>query len=253
MESIKVGIIGTGFGLNVLVPIFDLQKGYEVVAIASVYRLQNDQPDETKQVHRKIYSNWIEMLEREALDLVVVASAPPLHKEMTKFALEKGFHVFCEKPMGMTAKETAEMLTLQNGSDRIGIVDFHWRFAAARMKIYEILRSGKLGEIQYIDYCGSFSGMSLLQSRARGWEGKAEQGGGMLFAIGSHMIDSLLWWMKEKIVDVCANLEVRVSQYAENGKIECRNAEDSFAVSGHFEQGARFRLDLFYPAVRGKG
>src|SRR5699024_11678450 len=48
-----------------------------------------------------VYSDWREMVEHESLDLVVVASAVSLHKEMVQEIFATGIHVLCEKPMAL--------------------------------------------------------------------------------------------------------------------------------------------------------
>ena len=61
---------------------------------------------------------------------------------------------------------------------------------------------------------------------------RARDGGGFLFAIGSHMVDSLLWWMDEEITEVYGDLRTQVPAYNGDAGLELRDAEDAFTFTG---------------------
>ena len=71
-------------------------------------------------------------------------------------------------------------------------------------------------------------------------------GGGFLFAIGSHMVDSLLWWMDEEITEVYGDLRTQVPAYNGDAGLELRDAEDAFTFTGCFKGGASFLADVFF-------
>lgn len=253
MGTIKLGIIGTGFGAEVHVPIFSLHKGFEVQAIASVHRGVTDTAGRNLPAAVRLYSDWRQMLEQEDLDMVSITSSPDLHFEMTMYALKKGIHVLCEKPMGLNAKQSQQMVREQDRCGLQGYVNFQWRLTPVRQRIKDILLQHALGDVQHIKYEGSFSGYKGLTSAPRGWEARRASGGGMLFAVGSHMIDSLMWWMGQRIVTVSAELSTYVPIYDGQGGVETRDADDAFTVRGSFQNGTTFNMDLFYPAVQGNG
>lgn len=250
MKSISVGIIGTGFGGAVHAPIFQLHPGFEVKAIASVYR---DRSESRTWQGISYYKDWRCMLESEQLDLAVVASAPVHHYEMTMLALQSGCHVLTEKPLGMDKEQTLHMLKESMRVKRRAFVNFQWRWTPIRQRIKRMLQSKELGEIQHIKYTGSFSGYNMLTNSYRGWESRTEEGGGFLFAVGSHMIDSLLWWMGEEIIDVYGDLRTQIPTHTGEAGPEIRNADDAFTFTGRFKNGASLLVDVFYPGVRGTG
>ncbi|MCR8644404.1 Gfo/Idh/MocA family oxidoreductase [Paenibacillus sp. N1-5-1-14] len=251
-KKIRVGIIGTGFGASVQAPIFQSHECYEVKALASVHRYKSDVIRQNLE-GLSMYTDWVEMIANEELDLVSIASSPVHHYEMALGLLEKGMHVLCEKPMGMSAIQTLDMLDKLKASNAMGFVDFQWRLIPIRQKIKEILMRGDLGKVHYIKYQGSFSGYKQLTTNYRGWDGRKKDGGGMLFAIGSHMFDSLMWWMNQDIVDVYAELKTMIPKYEGCSGVEERDSDDAFTVMGHYEDGTAFHADLLYPAVRGTG
>ncbi|TCZ79280.1 Gfo/Idh/MocA family oxidoreductase [Paenibacillus albiflavus] len=252
MKKIRVGIIGTGFGASVHAPIFSLHEGFEVQAITSIHRGHAHVATHNLGIPN-VYTDWKSMLAREQLDLVCITSRPPLHYEMALACLRQGLYILCEKPLGMNADETRMLLKELEASNRPAFVNFEWRLTPIRLKIKEMLNNKQLGTIQSIKYQGSFSGYKNLTSGYRGWDGRSSDGGGHIFAVGSHMLDSLMWWMNEPIVDVIADLRTMVPYYNGQDGIEERDAEDAFTIIGHFRSGAAFTIDFLTSAVRGEG
>ncbi|WP_158651446.1 Gfo/Idh/MocA family protein [Mesobacillus jeotgali] len=248
MEKFRVGIIGTGFGAKVHAPLMDHHEGFEVVAISSVSRGNIVEAQKASGIEN-VYTDWREMIEKETLDLVVVASAVHLHKEMVAAAFKKGVHVVCEKPMAMDVAETEEMITERDKAGKLGLINHEFRFLPVRMKIKEIMESGKLGGILHVRYECSFANYNGLISKPRGWLGQEEKGGGMLGAIGSHMTDALQWWMDSSFKDVFAQLPIHIpTQTDENGNTEHRTADDAFQIIGSLENGATVTLELISAA-----
>lgn len=243
-KKIRVGIIGTGFGAKVHAPIFDSHEGFEVIAISSVARKPSEQLQNNWNSVR-FYSDWRKMIDQEQLDLVSIASAPALHHEMALYAMAKGAHILCEKPMALDHRETQEMLAAKDQYGKMAFVNFEWRFLPARLKVKEILNSKILGQLLQVRYQATRANYSALSSNKLGWLGNQELGGGMLGALGSHMFDSLIWWMDEKVDRLSAQLSISVPEISDDkGDVERRTADQSFRVQGVFESGTPFLVEL---------
>jgi predicted dehydrogenase len=243
-KKVRVGIIGTGFGAKVHAPTMLDHPGFEVKAISSVARGQLDEVKKETGIET-VYGNWRDMLDNEELDLVAVASAPFLHHEMVIEAYQRGYHVLCEKPMAFDARETWEMVEAQKKAQRLGFINFEFRFLPARQKVKEILSSGQLGRIMHVNYSVTFPGYQRSVSSKRGWLGQKEKAGGMLGAIGSHMFDSLLWWVDDHIESISGQLATHSPVFVDHsGEKEVRTADDSFQATGYFYQGGTFSLGL---------
>jgi predicted dehydrogenase len=242
-KKIRVGIIGTGFGAKVHAPIMQNHPGFEVVAISSVHRGNLETVKQETGI-ASVYDDWKAMLQNETLELVSVASAPYLHFDMVMEVLKQDINILCEKPMAFDAKQSKEMTLVKNESERFGFINFEFRFLPARMKVKEILSSGSLGEILHINYKANFGSYVGLTKNNRGWLGQEQYGGGMLGAIGSHMLDSLLWWTGDHVKEVSGQLPIHVREVTKDGATEVRTAEDSFQAVGTFEQGATFSVEL---------
>src|SRR5215813_13523707 len=99
-RTIGIGIIGTGFARRVQVPSFQACENAKVVSIASG-TLENARAAAEEFDIGHYTNDWRETVAREDIDLVCVTTPPKLHREMTLFAIGKGKHVLCEKPMAM--------------------------------------------------------------------------------------------------------------------------------------------------------
>ncbi|WP_096155573.1 MULTISPECIES: Gfo/Idh/MocA family protein [Bacillus] len=242
MKKIKVGIIGTGFGAKVHAPVMKSHPGYEVTAISSVARGRLDEIKEETGI-QNVYNNWQDMVAKEELDLVVVASAPLLHHDMVLKAYEKGVHVLCEKPMSFNKQESENMIKARDEAGKLGFINFEYRFLPARQKIKEMIESGKLGKVLHVNFSLNIAGYERYATNKRGWLSQKDQAGGMLGAVGSHLFDSLLWWTNAKINSLSGQLTTHVPEYIdENGEKEVRTADDAFQAIGDFVGGGTFSV-----------
>lgn len=191
MKKLKVGVIGLGMGRWHIAG-YREHKACEVLALAD--------PD-TKRLAEiggkfkvpRLYDSPAEMLKREDLDIVSVATPNKFHKPWTVAALKAGAHVLCEKPMAMNAGEAREMLAVaRKARRRIGI-NFSYRFTGAARALKRETGSGRTGKF----YFGR-----TMWHRNRGmpgfggWFGRKElAGGGPLIDLGVHRLDLALWLM----------------------------------------------------------
>lgn len=119
------------------------------------------------------------------LDGVVIATPSALHAEQTTAALGNGTAVFCQKPLGRDAAETAAVVGAAREADRLLGVDLSYRHLSATDALRRTLRSGKLGSIYAVD---------LLFHNAYGpdkpwFRDPALSGGGCVIDLGIHLVD----------------------------------------------------------------
>lgn len=253
-KIIKVGIIGTGFGARVHAPMFQEHPNFEVQAIASVARGRTEDIKAQTGLEQ-VYTDWKEMLAKEELDLVAVTSAPFLHHEMVLEALRSGKDVLCEKPMAFDAQQSLEMIQAKNEANKKGFINFEFRFGPARQKVKEVLQEGKLGRIMHISYTTVMPGYERSITGVRGWLGQEDKAGGYLGALGSHMLDTLMWLTGERITSVYGQLHTYVPKNvgANEAEQETRTADDAFQVLGSFSSGTSMQMNLISTARHGSG
>ena len=129
-----------------------------------------------------------ELLERD-LDGVVIATPSALHAEQAIAALERGFAVFCQKPLGRDAGETRAVVEAARAADRLLGVDLSYRHTDAGRALHEEVRSGALGDVYAVE---------LFFHNAYGpdkpwFYDRRLAGGGCLIDLGIHLVDLALW------------------------------------------------------------
>ena len=250
-HQLNVGIIGTGFGLNVQLPIFQSHPLFNVTGISSI-REKSWSPLEM-QDNINYYTNWREMMKDQKIDLISIASIPSTHFSISKEVIAAGHHILCEKPFMMNVAEASEILTLQKEADVKGFIDFEWRYLPVRQKVKQLLEHNEIGEIIHIDYQISIPGYQNLISTQQGWMGQSKHFGGMLGALGSHMVDAMTWLVDKSIVWVNAHLKTHISEVQFNNEIEHRDADDTFMAHGELVSGATFQLSVLNSLTHGTG
>jgi predicted dehydrogenase len=249
-STTRVGVIGTGFGGVVQIPGFQRSPGVEVVAVAS------GRAERAREIAERFglagYGDYRRMLDEEQLDLVSIASPPYLHHEMTLAAIERGCNVLCEKPFALNLAQAREMLAAARRAGIVHAVDHEFRYLPARLKLKELVADGYLGELHTVRI-NNLSDMLLDEARPWSWWHDREQGGGILGALGSHLIDGLGWWFGE-IVEVAAQLDTFVKRRRVAGSDEWREvtAEDQVAALCRLANGAQATF-LVSGVVRGGG
>ncbi|MBA2621095.1 MAG: Gfo/Idh/MocA family oxidoreductase [Acidobacteria bacterium] len=209
-ETVGIGIIGTGFARRVQIPAFLQCDGARVVSIASGHSANAEAAAREFNVGH-FTDDWRETVGREDVDLVCITTPPDTHFEMTLSALENNKHVLCEKPMAMNASQAREMTRNAKEKNLLALIDHELRFQEGRKKVFEMLRAGVVGRIRHAKY--------TFRAPHRGdanlpwnWWSDAQSGGGALGAIGSHIIDSLLWFSGADISEIFCQLQTHVKQ-----------------------------------------
>ncbi|WP_422658934.1 Gfo/Idh/MocA family protein [Paenibacillus sp. EC2-1] len=235
----RVGIIGGGFGLRVQAPIILTHPSMKLVAVSTMnrHKLTEESREKTLPVH---YTDWIQMLDHEKLDLIIISSLPKYHYSMVRHAMNKGVHVICEKPFTMNSQESNDLLNLSNTNEVKIFIDFEWRYLAIRQKAKELLSHHAIGTLLHLEYHISSPEYQKLQSTVRGWMGEKNQFGGMLGALGTHMIDCLRWLEDDEIEQIHGLTHTHVPL----GSGEQRDADDAFFIHGTMRSGSTFSIQF---------
>ena len=123
------------------------------------------------------------------ISIIDVCTPNCYHYDTVKKALAAGKHVYCEKPLCVTAAQARELAELAEKSGKICNMVFNNRHLAPVLRAAELVREGRIGRLL------SFSAEYLHNSctdtlRPAGWKQDREIcGGGVLFDLGSHVID----------------------------------------------------------------
>ncbi len=136
-----------------------------------------------------------ELCARDDVDVVSVASPPHVHRDHVMTALAAGKHVLCEKPFASDAGEAREMLAAAERAGVVHAIDHEFRYAPGRARVKELLEGDAIGTPR-LALVMEMTGTLVDPSRPRQeWWLRRELSGGLLGALGSHWIDSLIWWL----------------------------------------------------------
>ena len=191
----RVGIVGVGFGSAVYVPAF-ASEGFEVVAICSRHRDKARSAADVAGI-RDVHTDAMEMIARDDIDAIGIASPPATHYPLSIAALRAGKHVLCEKPFALNAVQAAEMRDAARASGRTAMVGHEFRHTPQRAYVKELLDGGYIGRFQLCTIELFLDRYVTREPRPLTWLARESEGGGLLGALGSHYIDALRHWFGE--------------------------------------------------------
>lgn len=236
-RPIRVGIIGTGFGRVVQGPGFLKHPKFELVALASA-RKERAESAAAELGVKYATDDWRRMLSEVELDLVSVITPPVHHHAMGMAVLESGRDLLLEKPTAMDAGQARELLDTAIAGGRLHAMNHEFRWVPERAALRARAASGVMGRIQRFEARAFFDFYNRNMNRPWGWLNDAAMGGGILGAIGSHIVDYARFVAGE-IRSVSAQVETQVKERKDAaGKMQAVTADDGFSMLLEFESGA---------------
>jgi predicted dehydrogenase len=135
----------------------------------------------------KTYSDYRKMINEMTPDFVVVATPTKLHYQMVKYALDRGLHVFCEKPFSLNVEEGKELVNLAEKAGMVNQVGFHNHFIGTFRELKRLLDLNIIGEI--VHFTGEAYGPVVTKEKGGTWRSDPGEGGGCLYDYASHVIN----------------------------------------------------------------
>jgi predicted dehydrogenase len=176
----------------------------------------------------RAYASLDEILADPAVDVVHVTSPNHLHVPQASAILDAGKHVVCEKPLAMTAAESAGLVARADGSGLVNAVNFNIRFYPLHQHMREVLAAGGLGEVRFVT--GHYFQDWLFHDTDWNWRLEPDKGGALRAVgdIGSHWLDLMAFVTGQPIVAVMADLATFVTARREpTGPVETFSTERS--------------------------
>lgn len=182
----RVGIIGSGFGLYGLLPAFNSLEDCQVISICG--KKTERLVEYCKSIGlTKIYSSWEEMLQTEDLDAIALAVTPHAQYEIARVAMKKGIHIFAEKPLTATYAEAKELLAIAKKNKIITAVDFIFPEIDEWQKVKQLLDEEVYGKLQHISVQWDFLSYDI-RNKLASWKSDPTEGGGALSFYVSHVL-----------------------------------------------------------------
>lgn len=188
-EKLKVVIIGAGrIGNRHAKHVASYAK---LVAVCDI--VEKKANDLASEYNCEAYYSVSDLLNSKVdADVIAVCSPNGLHAEHSILSLNHGYHVLCEKPMGISVAECGEMIKASEKNNRRLFAIKQNRFNPPVEAIKKAIDDGKLGKILSIQ-------LSCFWNRNEdyykdSWKGTMDMDGGTLYTQFSHFVD-LLYWM----------------------------------------------------------
>jgi predicted dehydrogenase len=134
-----------------------------------------------------------DLLERDDIDVIDIATPNHLHRDQVVAALEAGKHVYCDKPLAADMAQARDILAAVRKHPGLSHgMAFHCRFVPATMRAKQLMEDGSVGRVYHFRAAYLHSGYQD-PLRPMSWRLSKEAGGGALSDLGSHIVDLMAW------------------------------------------------------------
>ncbi|MEP7230128.1 MAG: oxidoreductase [Ginsengibacter sp.] len=187
-KIIKVGLIGFGVGGQIFhAPLLTTIKGMELAKIRAV------KPGQVAVAKRrypqaKIVGTSEEIFNDKNIDLIVITTPNTSHHSLAIQALKAGKHVVVDKPFTITTSEADEIIATANASNLVLSVYHSRRFDSDFYTLEEIVENDLLGDI--VEFESRYDRFRNFL-RPGAWREEDAPGTGILYDLGSHLIDQV--------------------------------------------------------------
>jgi predicted dehydrogenase len=203
VEPIRLGVIGCGgFGL------FALQHFTQVAGVRMAGMAATHRPAALAAAERFGVENAEkaeDLLERDDIDLVYIATPPFLHYPQALAALEAGKHVIVEKPLALTVEQADELIAVARRRDRLLVANLMQRYNPMFGAVSRLIAARTLGEPLHGSFLNLASDENLPPEH---WFWDRSASGGIFVEHGVHFFDLFSGWLGQGNV-VAAQVGVR--------------------------------------------
>ncbi|NLF17238.1 MAG: Gfo/Idh/MocA family oxidoreductase [Lentisphaerae bacterium] len=238
MDKVRVGFIGCGgiaqyhFG--------HMEKTSKARVVAVCDKIADRAEAAAKRFQAKPYTVYADMLDKEKLDAVFVCVEPSAHDGMELMAIEKGLHLFVQKPMSLSMAYARKVRAALAKAKRISAVGFQCRYVDTLPRVKAWLAGEQIGMVS----CFRLGGLPMVW-----WWRQRRHSGGQVIEQTIHNYDVLRYLLGEVTA---------VSGMAREGivtGVPDYDTEDASAVTMHFKSGvvATMTTGCFSPAGFGNG
>ncbi|MCZ6678266.1 MAG: Gfo/Idh/MocA family oxidoreductase [Candidatus Poribacteria bacterium] len=234
--TLKWGVLGAGsVAQRRAIPAINKAKGATLHAVLS-RDAERASRIATEHEAKKYYTTVEDLLSDPELDAVYISTPVYLHCEQVIQASERGFHVLCDKPMGMNPEECQRMIDACEANGVHLQICFLFRFHSCFQQIRNWVKAGHFGQIVQ----GRMPILKPFQIDKGAWRGNPELGGGgCLMDLGAHSVD-LLRYIIGEVSEVSAFCNSTIHHY---------DVEETGTILMRFENGAQAVTDTSFSAA----
>lgn len=229
MKSVKkIGIIGYGTRMHYFLDrLLELDAGVEVAAVADIDTAKAASLLAEKGITApavRLYADADEMLEREALDGVLIGTRCKLHAEMAVKVMKRNLPLFLEKPVGITFADLQLLSEAAETSSSEVVVSFPLRNTPVARLAKEIIDSGRLGSIEHAQAVNNVPYGGVYY---HSWYRDESETGGLFLQKATHDLDCLNFLLGLRPVSVSAMASKRVFKGDKPAGLRCGDCADN--------------------------
>lgn len=183
---IRLGIIGSGFGLYGLVPAFYTIKGCNITCVTANHPQRIRQYCAPRHITH-IYGDWRKMIKEEQLDAVALAVTPKAQYDIASVMLKNGIPVFAEKPLADTYAHAQTLESLAQKQHVTTAVDFLFPEIPQWKKVKALIDNKTYGQLTHITVTWDFMSYDIAHG-IKSWKTDSAQGGGAVAFYFSHTL-----------------------------------------------------------------
>ena len=178
-KRLKVGLIGYGHAGSIFhAPLIHAEPRLELAAVATSRDV----------LGARRVSSPDELFQDGGIDLIVVASPNETHRAHALAALRAGKHVVVDKPLANSSQEAGELIAVAADAGRTLSVFQNRRWDGDFLTVKKLIKDGSLGKVDYYE-----AHFDRYRPQIKvGWREQGKEGSGLLFDLGSHLIDQAL-------------------------------------------------------------
>jgi predicted dehydrogenase len=219
---VRVGVIGAGWIAEKHVAILRGIDGVELVAVCDL----DEGRARALAGEATVYTHWRTLLDEAEPECVWVCTPPLLHREPTLEALDRGIHVYLEKPIARGLDDARAIVRAAEDTRAVCAVGYQWR----AVEVLDDLRKALDGQ-----QLGLLIGIGTGPTKSRPWFLNRAEGGGNILERASHGID-----LERAVAGEVASVQATASAVplAQSAGGEQGDIEDAAAITLRFVNGA---------------
>lgn len=239
---IRLGIVGSNYGRNVLLPAFRSDRRCQVVAIAG------SNPARSADIARQLdipraYGQWSELVDADNINAIAIATPPSLQPDIAIAALKNGKPIFLEKPLAADLMAARKTVQAAEASKLPTMIDFEFLELDTWRRSQGLIAEGAIGALRHIMVNWNVENYAT-RMRLDNWKTSGAEGGGALGNLVSHC----LYYLE----DLCGPMDsLSARLFGLPGEI--RATESTVALAGSFRSGAALSLAMSSASYLGSG
>lgn len=203
-DTVATAVIGTGNRGSHLLRGAMEQPAAKVVAVC------DNKPDRLDKAataaardNPSAYSDWRRVIDRKDVQAVFIATPPHLHAPMAIAALEAGKHVYCEKPIGVTAADVRNLVRAARRANKVFVAGQQLRSSGTLVECVQKIRDGAIGDVLMVKAQRQATTDLNHHGSSADWYFDVAKSGGYLIEQSVHNLDLCNWAIGAHPVRAC--------------------------------------------------